>query len=83
MSRLRDVLPTLPIVFGLSEPEAAASIGVSASKFRQLVADGRMPKPRRIDGRNVFDVDELRIAFKNLPHADETEAGCDTWADLV
>src|SRR5262249_58081235 len=67
--RLRDILPTLPIVFGLAEPEAAASIGISVSKFRELVADGRMPKPRQIDGRFVFDVDELRSAFKDLPHA--------------
>jgi hypothetical protein len=31
--RLRDILPTLPIVFGLAEPEAAASIGISVSKI--------------------------------------------------
>ena len=73
----REILPTLPIVFGLAEPEASASVGVSVSKFRALVADGRMPKPRRIDSRLVYDVDELRAAFKSLPHQDE--AGSDTW----
>jgi len=78
--RLRDILPTLPIVFGFAEPEAAASIGVSVSKFRELVADGRMPKPRQIDGRLVFDVDELRSAFKDLPRAGQAEG--DTWADV-
>ena len=31
--RLRDILPTLPIVFGLAEPEAAASIGISVSQI--------------------------------------------------
>jgi hypothetical protein len=61
--RLRDILPNLPIVFGLPEPESAGAIGVSVSKFREMVADGRMPKPRRIDGRLVYDVDELRAAF--------------------
>ena len=80
MSRLRDILPNLPVVFGLPEPEAAASVGISLSKFRELVRDGRMPKPRRIDGRIVFDVDELREAFKSIPH--EGGAECDTWADL-
>jgi hypothetical protein len=79
--RLRDILPTLPIVFGFAEPEAAASIGISVSKFRELVADGRMPKPRQIDGRFVFDVDELRSAFKDLPHAGQAEV--DTWADVA
>ena len=34
-----DVMPYLPVVFGLGEPEAAAAIGVSASKFRALVKD--------------------------------------------
>jgi hypothetical protein len=29
-----DMLPLLPVVFGLGEIEAAAAIGVSASKFR-------------------------------------------------
>ena len=80
MTRLRDILPNLPVVFGLPEPEAAASVGVSVSKFRELVVDGRMPRPRRIDGRIVFDVDELRAAFKAIPH--EAEAESDTWADL-
>jgi len=38
-------MPFLPVVFGLGEVEAAAAIGVSASKFRTLVKDGRMPSP--------------------------------------
>jgi predicted DNA-binding transcriptional regulator AlpA len=68
-----DVMPFLPVVFGLGEIEAAAAIGVSASKFRALVKDGRMPSPRRIDGRAIWDVDELRAAFKALPHEGEME----------
>jgi hypothetical protein len=77
-----EILPLLPVVLGLGEPEAAAAIGISVSKFRTLVRDNRMPRPRRVDGRAVWDVDELRIAFKSLPHAgdgDET----DTWAEVV
>jgi predicted DNA-binding transcriptional regulator AlpA len=80
ITRLRDILPNLPVVFGLPEPEAAASVGVSVSKFRELVGDGRMPRPRRIDGRIVFDVDELRAAFKAIPH--EAGGESDTWVDL-
>jgi predicted DNA-binding transcriptional regulator AlpA len=77
-----DIVPFLPVVFGLAEVEAAAAIGVSASKFRTLVKDGRMPSPRRIDGRTIWDVDELRAAFKALPHEGESEKA-DSWADVV
>jgi predicted DNA-binding transcriptional regulator AlpA len=77
-----DIMPSLPVVFGLGEVEAAAAIGISASKFRALVNDGRMPLPRRIDGRIVWDVDELRAAFKALPHDGENEKA-DSWADVV
>lgn len=79
MSRLREVLPHLPIVFGLPEPEAAASVGISVSKFRALVADGRMPKPRRIDGKIVYDVDDLRAAFKAMPREGEGDDGEALW----
>jgi len=72
----------LPVVFGLGEVEAAAAIGVSASKFRTLVKENRMPSPRRLDGRNIWDVDELRAAFKALPHRGESEMA-DSWADVV
>lgn len=69
------VLARLPVVFGLSQEEAAAAIGLGATKFSEMVADGRMPKPRRIDGRRVWDVDELRLAFKSLPHDGDGEDG--------
>jgi len=79
----REVVSYLPVVFGLGEAEAAAAIGISASKFRSLVAEKRMPSARRLDGRNIWDVDELRAAFKALPHHDGEMEGPDSWADLV
>jgi hypothetical protein len=82
LPRRIDILPFLPVVFGLGELEAAAAIGISVSKFRTLVKDNRMPRPRRIDGRAVWDVDELRIAFKALPHERDRD-GTDSWADVV
>jgi len=54
---------------GLSRTEAAVYVGISPAKFDQLVADGRMPGARRIDGRNVWDVRELDLCFEDLPHA--------------
>jgi hypothetical protein len=75
-------MPILPVVFDLGEVEAAAAIGISATKFRALVEEKRMPSPRRLDGRKIWDVDELRAAFKALPHAHEDEKA-DSWADVV
>ena len=40
----------LPTRRGLSRVEAAEYIGVGASKFDAMVSDGRMPKPKKIEG---------------------------------
>lgn len=59
---------------GMSREVAARYIGVGTSKFDELVADRRMPKPRRIDGRTIWDRVELDIAFTDLPHQEEKTA---------
>jgi hypothetical protein len=51
-------------------------LGVSASKFDDLVRDGRMPKPKRIDNRKVWDLHQLDVAFDELP--DESNS----WDDV-
>lgn len=51
---------------GLSRVVAAAYIGVSATKFDQLVQDGRMPGPKRVDGRRIWDAREIDLAFEAL-----------------
>jgi predicted DNA-binding transcriptional regulator AlpA len=51
---------------GLSRAEAADYIGISASTFDKLVIDGRMPKPKRINSRTVWDRYELDGAFEAL-----------------
>jgi len=56
---------------GLSSDEAAMYIGVSAGKFCELVADGRMPGPVRIDGRRVWDLRSLDLAFDALPRENQ------------
>lgn len=55
---------------GFSRVEAAVYVGVSPSKFDQLVADGRMPKAKQIDGRKVWDVRELDPAFDDFGSKD-------------
>lgn len=52
---------------GMSRDEAARYIGVSITKFDEMVADGRMPKPKRVDSRVVWDRLRLEAAFTDLP----------------
>ena len=52
---------------GLSRDEAAIYIGVSAAKFDEMVADGRMPAPVQIDARKVWDIRSIDMAFDALP----------------
>jgi excisionase family DNA binding protein len=51
---------------GLSRDEAAMYLGISPGKFDELVADGRMPAPVRIDGRKIWDIRRLDVAFDAL-----------------
>lgn len=57
---------------GLSRCEAAAYIGVSPSMFDVMVRDARMPRPKRINSRIVWDRRQLDAAFESLPEKDET-----------
>jgi len=52
---------------GLSRDDAARYVGISATKFDELVASRRMPKPKRIDGRVLWDRIALDAAFSDLP----------------
>jgi predicted DNA-binding transcriptional regulator AlpA len=52
---------------GLSRVEAAIYVGVSPTLFDQMVKDGRMPIPKRINGRVVWDLLALDEAFEALP----------------
>lgn len=52
---------------GLNRAESARYIGIGTSKFDEMVSDGRMPKPKRVDGRVVWDRVALDIAFTELP----------------
>jgi len=52
---------------GLSRDEAARYIGVGTTKFDEMVGDGRMPRPKRIDGRVVWDRLKIEAAFSDLP----------------
>src|SRR5262252_2990104 len=55
MRNAADQLPPSLPPRGLSRSEAAAYLGISASLFDELVKDGRMPPPKRINSRTVWD----------------------------
>ena len=74
MNRAISSLPPSLAPRGLSRNQAAEYIGVGSTKFDEMVNDGRMPKPKRIDGRVVWDRVLLDEAFEALgprlmPHA--------------
>jgi hypothetical protein len=52
---------------GLSREEAAIYLGCSPSKFDELRRDGRVGPARLIDGRKVWDMRDLDLAFEALP----------------
>lgn len=58
---------------GLSRTDAASYIGVSASLFDAMVKDGRMPQPKRINARTVWDKRQLDDAFDALPGGNNEE----------
>jgi predicted DNA-binding transcriptional regulator AlpA len=64
---------------GLSRVQTAAYIGVSPSLFDGMVRDGRMPEPRCINARLVWDRFEVDAAFAELPHRAAT-SGEDVWS---
>jgi hypothetical protein len=70
MSRKR-FLPITLTPLGLSREQAAGYVGISPSKFDEMVADGCMPAAKRIDKRKVYDRRALEEAFDALPGAED------------
>jgi excisionase family DNA binding protein len=74
---------TLSIRLGLSVDEAAEFLSIGVTLFLVMVADGRMPRPRMLNGRKVWDIDEVTRAFRALPREGGEPVEVDTWADVV
>lgn len=55
---------------GMNRREAAYYVGVSPSFFDDLVKDGRMPAPKRVNSRVLWDRMTLDDAFEALPDVD-------------
>lgn len=69
----------LPTVLGLNRVQAAEFIGVSPSLFDLMVKDGRMPLPKTVNSRRIWDRRKLEAAFGRLPGGDGNEDN-DGWS---
>jgi predicted DNA-binding transcriptional regulator AlpA len=52
---------------------AAQYVGVSVVTFDKLVTDGRMPSPKRVDTRKIWDKHALDMAFEALPEDEQSK----------
>ena len=80
----RPALPDWP--YGLSEPMAAAFLGISASLFRREWEAGRMPRPVQVTpGRQVWHRPTLqawldqKAEFTNHPLPPPVDPLADEW----
>ena len=64
-----SALPPGMIPLGLSRVVASSYVGVSPSTWDHMVDDGRMPKPKRINRRRLWDRREVEEAFARLDAA--------------
>lgn len=60
---------------GLRREAAAMYVGVSPSKFDEMVEDHRLPRPWRFDGCVVWDIKKLDAALDSL----DDEGGRSEW----
>lgn len=81
MGKRLDILPQSLPPRGLNRIQAAAYIGISPSLFDRLILEKRMPKPKLIFARRVWDRQKIDIAFDQINGDNDTEIG-DIWNKL-
>lgn len=80
MSR-QTALPPMLAPRLIRRAAAAEYVGISPTKFDELVKHGRMPKPKCIDARRAWDVRALDIAVDELPN-DGDQAHSNPWDEV-
>nr|WP_174800066.1 hypothetical protein [Methylobacterium currus] len=69
------ILPVSLPPRGLSRIEAAAFVGVSPNLFDEMVRDGRMPQPKLVNARVIWDRIKVEAHFEALPERDSPGSG--------
>ena len=64
---------------GMNRVEAARYIGVSPTKFDELVNSGAMPQPKRVGTRKIYDRSDLDRAFDLLGRDDGDDDEGNDW----
>ena len=75
-----DALPPTLAPRGLQRIVAAQYVGVAPNTFDRMVDDGRMPPPKRVGERKVWDRMALDTYFTALPDDGQPAAG--SWDDV-
>ncbi len=81
MSRF-DHLPPGFIPFAVSRETGAELIGISPNHFDKLVKEGRLPAPRELGGRVLWDSDEIRAAWRAMPRRGQSSSD-NPWDSVV
>jgi predicted DNA-binding transcriptional regulator AlpA len=79
----RGLLVEPHVRLGLSRAQAAEYVGVGVSLFDQMVTDGRMPKPKLINSRKVWQRQRLDEAFAELPEEGQGQDSSSPWMDCA
>ncbi len=56
---------------GLSRTDAAIYLGIGLRLLDEMVKDGRLPPPKQINKRVIFDRIALDVAFSALPDQEQ------------
>lgn len=81
MAQQTALPPTLPPRL-INREAAAAYISVSPTKFDEMIAAGKMPRPKFLGGRRkAWDVRALDAAVDNL-EIDGIQSADETWNDI-
>lgn len=68
---------------GLNREQAADYVGVGVTLFDRMVKDGRMPKPKAVDRRLIWDRNQLDEKFEALPDTSGKAAPRVNWRDVA
>jgi predicted DNA-binding transcriptional regulator AlpA len=69
-----DHLPPGVVPFAVSRETAAELLGISSGTFDKLVKSGKLPEPREVESRILWDSAEIRAAWRAMPRRGQQPA---------